>query len=68
MIVCPRAGNPLVFVSGAGVAAAAAAWAGLAYAAAVVVLFAAFRFGTALITGRLPPRAERPAWTALTRS
>jgi DHA1 family bicyclomycin/chloramphenicol resistance-like MFS transporter len=53
-----RAGTLLVFVSGA--AAAAAAWAGLAHPAAVVLPFAAFLFGTALIIPNATALALQP--------
>jgi len=47
-----------VFLSGA--AAAAAAWAGLAHAAAVVLPFAVFLFGTALIIPNATALALQP--------
>jgi DHA1 family bicyclomycin/chloramphenicol resistance-like MFS transporter len=53
-----RAGTLLVFVSGA--AAAAAAWTGLAHPAAVVLPFAAFLFGTALIIPNATALALQP--------
>jgi MFS transporter, DHA1 family, multidrug resistance protein len=53
-----RAGSVLVFLSGA--AAAAAAWAGLAHAAAVVLPFAVFLFGTALIIPNATALALQP--------
>lgn len=53
-----RAGIGLTLISGA--AAAAAAWAGLAHPAAVVVPFAAFLFGTALIIPNATALALQP--------
>jgi DHA1 family bicyclomycin/chloramphenicol resistance-like MFS transporter len=53
-----RAGTLLVLLSGA--AAAAAAWAGLAHPAAIVIPFAVFLFGTALIIPNATALALQP--------